>query len=98
MLMMFMRAARLRAVPAAALFLLSTTGRDRAYAQTTPMPSMAGMPGMSTTNDPLGVPMDRSGSGTTWVPDAARLPSRHFMLGDWSLMAHGFALDRKSVV
>lgn len=34
--------------------------------------------------------MDRMGSGTTWIPDAVTLPSRHFMAGDWSLMLHGF--------
>jgi hypothetical protein len=44
---------------------------------------------MASTN-PLGIPMDRMGSGTTWIPDAVALPSRHFMLGDWSLMLHGF--------
>jgi hypothetical protein len=43
--------------------------------------------------------MDRIGSGTTWIPDAVRLPSRHFMVGDWDLMAHGFVFaqyDRQS--
>ncbi len=40
--------------------------------------------------DPLGVPMERLGSGTTWVPDAVPLPSRHFMAGSWMLMLHGF--------
>ena len=34
--------------------------------------------------------MDRMGSGTTWIPDAAPLPSRHFMAGDWEMMLHGF--------
>src|SRR5438552_293949 len=40
--------------------------------------------------EPRGVPMDRMGSGTTWIPDAAPLPARHFMAGDWALMLHGF--------
>jgi len=40
--------------------------------------------------DPLGVPMERLGSGTTWVPDAVPLPARHFMAGSWLLMVHGF--------
>ena len=40
--------------------------------------------------DPLGVPMERLGSGTTWVPDAVPLPSRHIMAGSWMLMVHGF--------
>ncbi len=38
----------------------------------------------------LGIPMDRMGSGTTWIPDAVSLPSKHSMLGRWSLMLHGF--------
>jgi len=38
----------------------------------------------------LGIPMDRMGSGTTWLPDAVSLPSKHSMLGRWSLMLHGF--------
>lgn len=39
---------------------------------------------------PLGISMDRFGSGTTWIPDAAPLPSTHFMAGGWDLMLHGF--------
>jgi hypothetical protein len=39
---------------------------------------------------PLSIPMDRMGSGTTWIPDAVSLPSRSRMLGQWELMAHGF--------
>jgi hypothetical protein len=39
---------------------------------------------------PLGIPVDRMGSGTTWIPDAISLPSRHRTLGQWDLMAHGF--------
>jgi hypothetical protein len=40
--------------------------------------------------DPLGVPMERMGSGTTWIPDAVPLPARHVMSGSWLLMVHGF--------
>lgn len=40
--------------------------------------------------DPLGVPMDRSGSATTWIPDALLLPTQHFAAGSWDLMLHGF--------
>jgi len=43
---------------------------------------------------PLGVPMDRAGSGTTWIPDAVTLPSRHFMAGSWDMMLHGFAFGQ----
>jgi hypothetical protein len=39
---------------------------------------------------PLGISMDRMGSGTTWIPDAVSLPSRHTMTGGWDLMLHGF--------
>ena len=42
-------------------------------------------------NGALGISMDRLGSGTTWIPDAVKLPSRHFMAGSWMLMLHGFA-------
>lgn len=40
---------------------------------------------------PLGIPMDRMGSGTTWIPDAVPVPSRTWMLGSWHVMAHGVA-------
>lgn len=43
--------------------------------------------GMMTT--PLGIPMDRMGSGTTWVPDAGPIASRHARLGGWELGGHG---------
>jgi hypothetical protein len=40
---------------------------------------------------PAGVSMERMGSGTTWIPDAVTMPNRRRMLGDWMIMAHGFA-------
>src|SRR5690349_12193411 len=40
---------------------------------------------------PLGVSMNRAGSGTTWTPDAVTLPNKQWMAGDWHLMMHGFA-------
>jgi hypothetical protein len=46
--------------------------------------------------DPLGVSMDRAGSGTTWIPDAVALPSRHFMAGGWDMMLHGFAFGQNN--
>lgn len=53
---------------------------------------MAGMPGMSgMMPSPLGISMDRMGSGTTWVPDAAPITSLHKQVGDWDLTGHGFA-------
>src|SRR5712671_2734289 len=39
---------------------------------------------------PLGVSTDRMGSGTTWIPDAVPIPSRHLMFGAWDVMGHGF--------
>ncbi|MEP6496301.1 MAG: hypothetical protein ABJF01_26775 [bacterium] len=48
------------------------------------------MGGMNMVPDPLGVSMDRLGSGTTWIPDAVALPSRRFNAGSWNLMVHGF--------
>jgi hypothetical protein len=62
------------------------------------------MPGMAARSDtamrrgmvpePLGVSMDRMGSGTTWIPDAVPLPSRHFMADRWEMMLHGFAFGQ----
>ena len=50
---------------------------------------MGGMTMM--TPDPFGVSMDRMGSGTTWVPDAAPIPSLYFAApGRWDVTAHGF--------
>ena len=40
--------------------------------------------------DPLDIPMERMGSGTTWIPDAVSIPSRMFAAGSWSIMLHGF--------
>lgn len=47
-----------------------------------PMPMAAG---------PLGISMQRMGSGTSWVPDATPMYASHSMLGDWELMLHGVA-------
>jgi hypothetical protein len=51
------------------------------------IPDTGGMHGMMT--GPLGISMDRMGSGTTWIPDAVPLPMHHTMAGKWELMAHG---------
>ena len=51
---------------------------------------MAMAPTMEMVVSPLGIGMDRLGSGTTWIPDAVALPSRHFAAGSWDLMLHGF--------
>ena len=56
------------------------------------MPGMAmpATPGMAGMMGPLGISMERMGSGTTWIPDAVTLPSRHFMGTGWNAMLHGF--------
>lgn len=42
-----------------------------------------------TMEGPLGIPETRSGSGTSWLPDAAPLHAMHFTAGEWTLMLHG---------
>jgi len=49
--------------------------------------SMQGMEGMLVT--PLGIPMERLASGTTWLPDASPLSSLHRRLGGWDVTGHG---------
>ena len=51
------------------------------------MSSAQQMPGMA---GPLGISMERMGSGTTWIPDAVTLPSVHLMGSTWNAMLHGF--------
>ena len=38
---------------------------------------------------PLGIPENRLGSGTSWLPDAALMQAIHVPLGAWTAMAHG---------
>lgn len=45
-------------------------------------------PGMAA--GPLGISMDRMGSGTTWIPDAVSVPSYGSVIGAWDVMLHGF--------
>ena len=54
---------------------------------------MGGTPGTtSMMADPLGIPMTRTGSGTTWLPDSAPMYARMMDVGDgWGLMLHGLA-------
>src|SRR5262245_27103567 len=40
---------------------------------------------------PMGIPMNRMGSGTSWIPDAVPMPSHGVMAGSWDLMLHGAA-------
>ena len=55
------------------------------------MPGMHGPTADDMMIGPAGVSMERMGSGTTWIPDAVSMPNRRRMLGDWMIMAHGFA-------
>jgi hypothetical protein len=43
---------------------------------------------------PLGIPMSRLGSGTSWLPDASLTAAAHRMVGDWTLMLHGAAFGQ----
>jgi putative copper export protein len=62
-------------------------GQATVRADTMSMPGMA----MSMAPDPLGVSMDRMGSGTSWIPSAAPLASHTAMHGAWDLMFQGIA-------
>ncbi|MGI8497110.1 MAG: hypothetical protein ACR2OG_05955 [Gemmatimonadaceae bacterium] len=54
------------------------------------MPDMAEMHGMAMMTGALGISTERMGSGTTWIPDAVSLPSRHIPARGWDVMVHGF--------
>jgi hypothetical protein len=57
-----------------------------------PLPAQAhqhGAAGAGMMSTPLGIPMDRMGSGTTWIPDAAPIASRHGRIGGWDFTGHG---------
>jgi len=78
-----------RLAPAALIIALAFPSMARAQHEGMKMPA----------STVLGISMDRMGSGTTWIPDAVSLPSRHFDAGPWSLMLHGFVFaqyDRQS--
>src|SRR2546429_2047967 len=38
---------------------------------------------------PLGIPETRTGSGTSWLPDASPMHAANYLLGRWTLMLHG---------
>jgi hypothetical protein len=66
-----------------------TTGRPMQHDSTGAMRKMSGMSGMSMPSRPLGIPMTRMGSGTTWLPDASPMRAYHWTPPGWMLMAHG---------
>jgi hypothetical protein len=39
-------------------------------------------------------PMQRDGSGTSWLPDTSPVHAFHFMTGDWAFMLHGSIFGR----
>lgn len=56
------------------------------------MQSMQGMQGMGgMLPRPLGISMEREGSGTSWLPDETPMHARHIRAGQWELMLHGNA-------
>ena len=54
-------------------------------------PKPMDMGDMEMPSGPLGISMDRMGSGTTWIPDAVPLPARHLMANGWDVMFQGIA-------
>lgn len=55
------------------------------------MPSMQGAPGMSMETNPIGIPMSRFASGTSWLPDSTPMYGAMQHFGEWNLMYHGAA-------
>ena len=53
--------------------------------------AMPAMPAMPMGSEPLGIPMQRMGSGTSWVPDATTMHASQTMLSGWDVMLHGVA-------
>lgn len=53
--------------------------------------AMPGMAPMQMIDGPLGIPMERTGSGTSWLPDDSPMHAEHVMRGPWELMLHGVA-------
>jgi hypothetical protein len=57
------------------------------FARAAAQMEMSAMPRAATM--PLGIPENRLGSGTSWLPDAAPMHALHIPLGRWTAMAHG---------
>ena len=76
---------------------------DPAMHHAMPGMGMAGHEGMHDMHEMKGMlgpySMTREASGTSWQPDSSKHEGLHQMLGDWSLMVHGYAnaiYDRQS--
>ncbi|MGH7636920.1 MAG: hypothetical protein ACREOK_04650 [Gemmatimonadaceae bacterium] len=74
--------------------LVATSTRATAQHEQHPPAAPADTQAVMAMAGPLGIPMERMGSGTTWIPDAVVLPSRHFTVGNWMLMLHGFVFGQ----
>lgn len=68
---------------------MSSASRDTTP-RTMPMSKRVSKP-MEMLPAPLGIPMQRKGSGTTWLPDATPMYGSHAMLAGWDVMLHGVA-------
>ena len=88
--------AQIAAVPAAAAQEPDSTAHEMPGMRMPPTPDGSARHTM-TMAGPLGISADRMGSGTTWIPDAVILPSRHYMVGGWMVMLHGFAFAQYDV-
>src|SRR5581483_8264843 len=64
-------------------------GRERDSAAAARQGGGQPMAAMHMPAGPLGVPMTRQGSGTSWLPDAAPMHAQHLSEGEWQLMIHG---------
>ena len=77
---------------AAVLVLASTSfGQAHQHGQTKVDSIPASDHGMHMSAAPLDLPMERDGSGTSWLPDASPMYAHHTMVGNWELMLHGNA-------
>jgi hypothetical protein len=84
---------------AAALLVIVASSLGRAYAQHEGhSPTPAGHSPTPVADEPahdaphpgvLGLPMNRHGSGTAWLPDTSPMRAAHARVGGWDLMVHG---------
>lgn len=72
-----------------ALMTVVTAGVSLAQTDMAGMRGMSGAPAL-----PLGVPMSRLGSGTSWLPDSSRLRAAMWSPGAWTLMLEGNAFGQ----
>lgn len=85
------RIARLGALPLAIALLVARPAALPAQHSHHPTttPDSTPMAHRAQAGAPLALPMSRTGSGTSWLPDASAIHARHFQAGRWALMLHG---------